>query len=477
MTLPDTGLVAVVKRDCETCVMTEPVLAALAKAGALTVYTQDDPAFPESVPHEHDATLDVSHGLKIEVVPTLLRREGGREVGRTFGWNKAEWRALTGIDALGEDLPTLRPGCGAKNIEPGIIEDLLVRHGETGLHSRRVELGGQEDEIEAMFDRGWSDGLPLVPPTEARVLRMLEGTTRDPQEVIGQIPSDLADCTVEKVAINAVMAGCKPEYLPVVLASVEAVLEEPFAMHGVLATTMYVAPVVIVNGPIRRAIGMNAKGNALGQGFRANNTIGRALQLVIRNVGGGRPQEVDRATLGNPGKLTFCIAEDEEGSSWESLAAERGIAEGKSAVTVFAGYGVQGIVDQKSRDPESLAQSFAECLKALQHPKLYLGADALIVVCPEHERTFQAAGWSKARVLEELYARTQRPAEEILPGVDGMAEGTSAFAPGTMARKFRDDGLMIVRAGGGAGMFSGVITGWLASGEKGSAPVTKEITS
>lgn len=475
--LPDTGLVAIVKRDCETCVMTEPVLAALAKDGDLTVYVQDDPTFPASVAHEHDATLDVSHKLAIETVPTLVRRENGSEVGRTFGWNKSEWRQLTGIATLGDDLPDLRPGCGAKNVEPGILEDLLVRHGETGLKSRRVELGTQEDEIEALFDRGWSDGLPLVPPTEARVLRMLGGTTRDPQEAIGKIPSDLADCTVEKVAINAVMAGCKPEYLPVVLAAVEAVLEEPFSMHGVLATTMFVGPIVIVNGPIRRSIGMNAKGNALGQGFRANATIGRALQLIIRNVGGGRPQEVDRATLGNPGKITCCIAEDEEGSCWESLATERGIPEGKNAVTVFAGYGLQGIVDQKSRDPESLAQSFAECLKAVQHPKLYMGADALVVVCPEHERTFREAGWSKAKLYEELYARTQRPADEILPGVGGVAEGTTAFPAGTMARKFRDGGLMIVRAGGGAGMFSGIMGGWSASGEKGSSPVTKEIKS
>ena len=475
MDLPDTGLVAVVKKDCETCAMTEPVLAALAEAGPLTVYTQDDPAFPASVPHEYDASLDVSHQLKIEVVPTLLRRKGGQEIGRTFGWNKSEWRELTGEASLGEDLPDRRPGCGSKNVEPGIIEDLLVRHGETGLNSRRIELGGQEDEIEALFDRGWSDGLPLVPPTEARVLRMLGGTARDPQEVLGKMPSDLADCTVEKVAINAVMAGCKPEYLPVVIAAVEAVLDEPFAMHGVLATTMYVGPVVIVNGPVRRSIGMNAKGNALGQGNRANNTIGRALQLVIRNVGGGRPQEVDRATLGNPGKISYCIAEDEEDSCWQSLAGERGIADGKSAVTVFAGFGLQGIVDQKARDPESLAQSFAECLKALMHPKLYKGADALVVVCPEHERTFREAGWSKQRLYDELYARTQALAEDVMPGAGGMAEGTGGIAPGAKVAKFRDGGLMIVRAGGGAGMFSAIIGGWLASGEKGSAPVTKEI--
>ena len=188
-----------------------------------------------------------------------------------------------------------------------------------------------------MFARGWSDGLPLVPPTEERVLRMLDGTARDPQEVVGLIPPALAAATVEKIAINAVMAGCKPEYLPVVLAAVEAVLDESFAMHGVLATTQFVGPVVVVNGPIRRQIGMNAKGNALGQGNRANSSIGRALQLVIRNIGEGRPQEVDRATLGTPGKLGFCFAEDEEASSWEPLAVERGVKPGVSAVTVFAG--------------------------------------------------------------------------------------------------------------------------------------------
>ena len=178
--LPDTGWVAVVKRDCPTCELTVPVLAALSKAGGLTVYTQDYPAFPENLPHEYDSTLDVSHGLKIEIVPTLLRRENGREVARTYGWDKTEWRKLTGLATLGEDLPDLRPGCGAKNIEPGIIEDLLVRHGETGLKARKIEIGSAEDEIEAMFDRGWSDGLPVVPPTEARVLRMLAGTARDP---------------------------------------------------------------------------------------------------------------------------------------------------------------------------------------------------------------------------------------------------------------------------------------------------------
>jgi hypothetical protein len=304
---------------------------------------------------------------------------------------------------------------------------------------------------------------------------MLEGTARDPQEVVGLVPPDLAPATVEKIAVNAVMAGCKPEYLPVVLAAVEAVLDDAFAMHGVLATTMYVGPVVVVNGPVRRRIGMNALGNALGQGNRANATIGRALQLVIRNIGGGRPQEVDRATLGNPGKYTYCFAEDEEGSSWEPLAVERGVAPGVSAVTVFAGYGLQGIVDQKSRDPESLARSFAESLKAVQNVKLAPGSDAMLVVCPEHERTFRDAQWSKQRVYQELYRLCEIPGEALVAGAGGIAEGGPASLAGRTVGKFRPGGLLIVRAGGAAGMFSGIIGGWAASGERGSSPVTREV--
>jgi hypothetical protein len=473
--LPRDGLVAVVKRDCPTCVMTAPVLGELARCAGLTVYSQDDAAFPDTVPGRiGDLGLDVSHRLRIEIVPTLIRFEGGHEVARTYGWDRGEWQRLSGLADLGPDLPESQPGCGAKNIEPGILERLKVRFNETGLTSRRIELGDDEDVEEAMFARGWSDGLPLVPPTEERVLRMLDGTSRDPQEVLGLVPPALAAATVEKIAINAVMAGCKPEYLPVVLAAVEAALDEKFAMHGVLATTQFAGPVVIVNGPIRRHIGMNAKGNALGQGNRANSSIGRALQLVIRNVGEGRPQEVDRATLGNPGKLSYCFAEDEEGSCWEPLSVERGVRPGASAVTVFAGFGLQGVVDQKSRDPLSLARSMAESLKAMQSVKLAPACDAILVVCPEHERTFRNAGWSKARLYEELYRLCEIPGEELIAGAKGIAEGGPPALAGKTVNKFRPGGLMIVRAGGGAGMFSGIIAGW-SSGERGSIPVTREV--
>jgi hypothetical protein len=476
--LPEDGLVAVVKRDCPTCVLTAPVLGELARRAGITVFTQDDASFPDTVPgRQGDLGLDVSHRLRIEIVPTLIRFEGGREVARSIGWDRAEWERISGLSGLAPELPEFRPGCGAKNIEPGILERLKVRFNETGLKSRRIELGEDEDVEEAMFARGWSDGLPLTPPTEERVLRMLDATGRDPQEVLGLVPPALAPATVEKVAINAVMAGCKPEYLPVVLASVEAVLDEGFAMHGVLATTMFVGPVIVVNGPVRRQIGMNSKGNALGQGNRANLAIGRAVQLVIRNIGEGRPQEVDRATLGNPGKLSYCFAEDEEGSSWEPLSVERGVKPGVSAVTVFAGFGLQGVVDQKSREPESLAKSFAESLKAIHNVKLAPACDALVVVCPEHERTFRSAGWSKARLYEELYRLCEIPGDDLVAGARGIAEGGPPTLAGKSVNKFRPGGLLIVRAGGDAGMFSGIIGGWSAGGARGSIPVTREVRS
>src|SRR5438270_2582481 len=245
-------------------------------------------------------------------------------------------------------------------------------------------------------------------------------------------------------------------------------------MHGVLATTMFVGPVVIVNGPIRRRIGMIAKGNALGQGNRANAAIGRALQLVIRNIGEGRPQEVDRATLGNPGKLGYCFAEDEEGSYWEPLSVERGLKPGISAVTVFAGFGLQGVVDQKSRTPESLARSMAESLKAIHSVKLAPACDAMLVVCPEHERTFREAGWSKARLYEELHRLCEIHGDDLVTGAKGIAEGGPPSLAGKTVNKFRPGGLMIVRAGGGAGMFSGIIGGW-SSGPRGSSPITREV--
>jgi hypothetical protein len=470
--LPD-GLVAVVKRGCPTCELVAPVLGELAARGQpLTVYTQDDPEFPPGVPRVDDRELVVSWHHRIEAVPTLLRVEGGVEVARAIGWFRSDWEALTGLSALGAGLPPHRPGCGSLSVDPAFADALRARFEGGKLKARRIELGEIEDEIETAFDRGWTDGLPVVPPTTARVLRMLDGTTRAPGEVVAIVPPDLVPVTVEKVAINAVMAGCKPEYLPVVLAAVEAACTDAFNMHGLLCTTFFSGPVIVVNGPIAAQIGMNSGGNCLGQGNRANATIGRALQLVVRNVGGGRPGDVDRATMGTPGKYTFCFAEDEAGSPWEPLSVERGFPRGTSTVTLFPGHGPSAIVDQISRTPESLARSFAARLRGVGHPKLAMGMGAMLVVAPEHARVFAAAGWTKARLRAELDALLVLSGDELVRGAGGIEEGLpAAVAAGKQLPKFRPGELAIVHAGGSAGMFSAIIEGWVA-GVRGSQLTT-----
>jgi hypothetical protein len=449
-------------------------LRELAARVRLTVYAQDDPAFPEGVAAVDDRELAVSWHHRIEAVPTLLRVERGVETARAVGWQRGEWEELAGLRGLGPGLPELRPGCGSRSEDPDLAPRLAARYGAARLRARRVELAPLEDEIEALHARGFGDGLPVVPPTVERVLAMLEGTRRDPQEVVTVVPPDLVPATVEKVAINAVLAGCRPEHLPVVLAAVEAACSDEFNAHGVLATTMPVGPVVVVNGPIRRAIGMSSGRNVFGQGSRANLAIGRALQLVIRNVGGGRPGEIDRATFGNPGKLAFCFAEDEEGSPWEPLSVSLGARPGASTVTVFAGEGPRSIVDQLSRDPESLARSFAACLRTLHHPKLALAFDCLLAVGPEHARVFREAGWSRAQLLGRLHELLQIPGSELVRGAGGIAEGLPEGVRNAVVPKFRPGGLLLVHCGGEAGLFSAMIGGW-ASGALGSQPTVREV--
>ena len=258
----------------------------------------------------------------------------------------AEWERITGQGGLGAGLPDFKPGCNAL-CRVGMPERLSLQFGGMHIASREVEVGEMEDPMEVAYDRGWTDGLPIIPPTDFRIVRMLSGTTRKSDEIIGLIPPNLAECTIEKVAISAVMAGCRPEYMPVA-AVAEAALPQ-FSMHGLLATLGFAGPVVIVNGPITKRIGMNSKGNALGQGNRANAAIGRTLQLLVRNMGGGIPQEIDRSVLGNPGKYTFCFAEDEDDEDWVPLNVARGAKPGTSTVTLFHGDGVQGCVAWHSR--------------------------------------------------------------------------------------------------------------------------------
>ena len=459
--LPADGFVIVAKRDCPTCTLIEPVMRSIDRAGPLTVFTQDDPTFPSGVSRViDDHALESSFRLNVETVPTLIRFKDGREVERTVGWDMKEWTRLAGSAANINGLPSWQPGCGSKSVEPGVHEALIARYGKTGLKSREIAVGEWDDPMEACFERGWSDGLPVVPPTDERILRMQGGTERKSDEVIGLIPPNLAPCTVEKVAINAVMAGCKPEYMPVVLGVLEAALDPLFVLHGLLCTTHFSGPVVMINGPVTKAIGMNSGVNALGQGNRANATIGRALQLIVRNVGGGLPGAIDRATLGNPGKYTFCFAEDESDSDWEPLAVRRGIAPGKNAVTLFHGEGVHGFIDQKSRTPQELVPSLAAGLFGVGHPKLCNAGDAVLVLSPEHYKIFKDAGWNRRRIEDELYKALKRPGRDLIQGAQGIAEGLPTAFADKMVDKFAPGGLLIVRAGGEAGLFSAIIGGW-----------------
>jgi hypothetical protein len=471
--LPDRGFVAIVKRDCPTCELVGPVLAALRSADDLVVYSQDDPTFPDGCDPVDDQTLGFSWHHDVETVPTLIRVSDGTEQERIVGWNRQEWETFTGVTDLPSTTSDFMPGCGSRSVDPNLTDELAVRFGGSTLRTRRVELGSGEDENEAMYDRGWSDGLPVVAPTEARVLRMLEGTSRDPSDVVAIVPPRLVEVTVEQVAVNAVLAGCRPEYFPVVLAAVAGACTDRFNMHGLLCTLWFSGPVLIVNGPVRNRIGMNSGKNALGQGNRANSTIGRALQLVVRNVGGGKPgvDGIDRSALGAPSKVGWCFAEDEENlpSGWEPLSVERGAAPGADTVTLFAGHGPIGAIDQTSRTPESLTRSLAAQLMAVGHPKLQ--NEAMLIMTPEHQRVFDEAGWSKARFREELDPLLMLDGDAAQFGADGMDIGLGPWAAGKQVPKFRPGSLMIARAGGSAGAFSAIIAGWIG-GAKGSEPVT-----
>jgi len=473
--LPE-GFVAVVKEDCSTCVTVAPVLADLAGQVPLTVYSQDNPSFPAGAEPVDDSSLLMSWHHDIETVPTLIRVEGGVEQERIVGWERSQWLNFLGQESLAETTADFAPGCGSLSVDPGLADELAVRFGASTLRSRRVELARLEDEAEAMFDRGWSDGLPVVAPTEARVLAMLQGTTRSPDEVVAIIPPTLVEATVEQVAINAVLAGCRPEYLPVVLTAVEAACTDQFNMHGLLCTLWFSGPVLIVNGPIRNQIGMNSGKNALGQGNRANLTIGRALQLVVRNIGGGRPgvNGIDRSALGAPSKVGWCFAEDEEHlpAGWPPLSVERGFDPGQNTVTLFAGHGPIGAIDQQSRTPQSLTRSLAAQLMSVGHPKL--PNEAMLIMTPEHQRVFAEAGWTKDDFRAELEPLLLLDGATAVRGAGGMDEGLPVDYADRQIPKFRRGSLMIVRAGGSAGAFSAILGGWIG-GPRGSEPITRPI--
>ena len=499
------SIVCFLKEDCPTCNEVIPVVDAIyaAFSGQIDFFVAGQTAHGNAKLVEHhspafplldDSSLKVSFAADIDTVPTLMLCDSDGAVEQTLvGFVRDEWQALCG-QLAGESsiagpqlewaqLPEWRPGCGSLSVDPLIAPRLQAEAENSPLRARRIEVADLDDEFEFMFDQGFSDGLPLVPPTPERVIRMLSGTRRDPQEVVAVMPPNMGDATVEKIAINAVMAGCKPEYMPVILAAVEAVCTNEFNIHGVMATTMGASPLMVVNGPIRHRLGMNMKLGVLGQGCRASATIGRALRLVVRNVGGAKPGGTERSTLGNPGKFTMCFAEWEERNPWTPLHVERGFDAEDSVVTVFAmTSGPTLMVDQDSRAAAQLAGSFGMCLEGAFHPKAHYATEVLMVICPEHVDTLMTDGYSKADIRDRIQQVTARPIRDLVAdadsGVGFKQAATAQMSEQDLDRelpKFRSpESIHITVAGSEAGKFSGAFHGW-ATGEIGSMSVSRKI--
>jgi hypothetical protein len=278
-----------------------------------------------------------------------------------------------------------------------------------------------EDDLEHInheyYLRGWTDGLPVIPPTEARVQRMLVGAQRQPQDILGRIPPRWGDATVEKVAINAVMAGCLPAYMPVLLTAIEAMLEPQFNLYGIQATTHPAAPLLILNGPIVRDLDVNNSYNAYGPGWRANATIGRALRLLLLNVGGGIPGRGDHSTQGSPAKYTYCIAENEARNPWLPLHVERGFSPDTSTVTVWSGESPHNVNDHVSQSAPNLLTTIADTAATMGMNNLYLNdTEMLIALGPEHAATIAADGWSKADVQAFLFEQARVPLKRAKHG-------------------------------------------------------------
>ena len=495
------SLICFVKEDCDTCNTAAPVLEALHQAygGKVKVLliAQSGEANSKYVvrhaltmPTLNDCSYKTAFDWDIEAVPSVFwMDENGTPISQFEGFIRSDWEVLTRdiseYTALPapviewNELPTWRPGCGSNHLDPGIYDKLRADAEGNPLRARRIDIGSDDDVVEFMFDQGFSDGLPLVPPTPDRVIRMLSGTRRSPQDVVATVPPNMGRATIEKIAINAVMAGCKPEYLPVVIAAVEAVCTDEFNIHGVTATTMGAAPVMVVNGPVREKIGMNMKLGALGAGNRANATIGRALRLVVRNVGGASTGGVERSTLGNPMKFTMCFAEFEERSPWPALHVERGFKPEDSVVTIFAMTGGPvHIVDQTSRAPDQIAETLGLGLEGVFSPKMQnLPVDALLVVCPEHIDTLMREGYySKNQLRNQILKVTAKPAaNQSVDGAlraDKSSVGRKKIPEG--AKFASTDYIHIVVAGSDAGKFSSAFHGWV-TGATGSISVSKKI--
>jgi len=312
---------------------------------------------------------------------------------------------------------------------------------------------------ELYHSNGWTDGLPIVPPTRDAVEACLDWAMTPPDFLVGIEPVRAQAVTAEKLAINAVMAGCLPMHFPVVLTAFTAMLDEKFLLHGATASTGGCAVFIVLNGPIRREIGASGSFNALGNSDRATAVIGRAVRLALINVLDVRPGQIDRSTLGHPGKFTYCVAEDEEDSTWLPLGEQRGMPKDVSSVTVMAAGSPRQIMNEWTTRPEEILETFAAEMRAnLRHYSLHAGNYALII--PKQLRDhIQAAGWSKTDIAAFIHERARIPRREWADV--GKAAVVRDRGDSIYPALESPDHLLVVAAGGPAGGFGVVIPPWL----------------
>ncbi|MBI2848064.1 MAG: hypothetical protein HYX83_02710 [Chloroflexi bacterium] len=264
------------------------------------------------------------------------------------------------------------------------------------------------------YKNGWTDGLPVVPPTEDRVQKMVAGAKRDAQELIAEVPPRFGCATVEMIAINAVMAGCSPDCMPVLIAAVEAVSDERFKLSNVVTATHPCAPLILVNGPVAKKLGINGKSNAFGPGVKANATIGRALSLILLNLGGAIPKLIDKATLGDPAKYTYCVAENEDENPWEPLHVEKGFRREDSIVTVFACEGPHNINDHASVTAKGLLTTAASTMTTAGNNNLtFFIGEPMLILGPEHAATVARDGFSKQDVKKFIWEHAMLPLDRL----------------------------------------------------------------
>jgi len=483
-------LLVFLETDCPTCRLSMSYLNRLAKQGAQVVgVSQDSETLTREFakqtsavfPIEVDSDLRISRAYDPVAVPAFVLVSSDGYVKRAhIGFDKDELNTIASEMGRGtiadahDGAPPRKPGCSSRHLEPSdtmASAEPLNIYAALGSRASRVEVS--EDPYEYCM-REFGDPLPVVPPTVDRVERMMGGL--DPRQVIGMVPPCYGEATIEKIAANAVMAGCEPGMMEVLLPVVRAACDERLNLHGVQATTHFAAPLIVVNGPIRRKLGFACGQNVFSNVARANSTLGRALQLILRNLGGAEPNGIDMSTLGNPAKFSYCIAENEEQSPWEPLHVELGFGVHQSTVTLFAAEAPHGVSEHRARSAKGVLKAISHAMATVWSYRACMGTEALVVLGLEHARTIHGDGFRKEDVREFLFNKTGIPVRAYDDDGDGtnqthlyqeiIIDGERCY------QKFRSpENISIVVAGGGAGKFSAVIGSW-AAGPRGSQRVT-----